>query len=143
MMALAGKPWIGFAAALLVVSMVGARAEPAQAPVNTIREVVERLRSCWKDRSRRQRTLQREKFPGMFPGVRRSAELGQVLGHYARYQRSAILEVVRGRQDQRLVQLRGPASRQVQEQSGDHLCSGTGNRGARIPHLPRTLCTSE
>jgi hypothetical protein len=47
MMALAGKPWIGFAAALLVLSTAGAHAQPAPASVNSIREVVERLRSCW------------------------------------------------------------------------------------------------
>src|ERR1700709_1953559 len=45
MMVLTGKPRIGFAAALLALSMVGAKAEPAQ--VNTIREVIERLRGCW------------------------------------------------------------------------------------------------
>jgi hypothetical protein len=45
MMVLTCKPWIGFAAALLALSTVGAPAEPAQ--VNTIREVIERLRGCW------------------------------------------------------------------------------------------------
>jgi hypothetical protein len=48
MMVLAGKPRIGFAAALLMLSTVGARAEPAQAPVNTIREAIERFKGCWK-----------------------------------------------------------------------------------------------
>jgi hypothetical protein len=40
------NPWIRFAAALLLASSIGAQAEPAQ--VNTIRDVVARLRTCWR-----------------------------------------------------------------------------------------------
>jgi hypothetical protein len=58
----------------------------------------------------------------------------------ARYRRPPCGRV-RGRQDQRLVQLRGPAPRQVQEQSGADLCPGTGRRGAHFGHLSRTLRT--
>ena len=41
------KPWIGFAAALLLMSSTSARAEPP-AQVNTIREAFQRFWSCWK-----------------------------------------------------------------------------------------------
>jgi len=40
------KPGIWFAAALLLVPSTSARAEPAQ--VNTISEIIAKLRTCWK-----------------------------------------------------------------------------------------------
>jgi hypothetical protein len=40
------KPGLSFAAALLLMVSIPARSEPAQ--VNTIREVVAKLRTCWK-----------------------------------------------------------------------------------------------
>jgi len=48
-------------------------------------------------------TLQRKKLSGMFSRVRRSSDLGSVLAHHARYQRSSFLEVVCRRQDQRFI----------------------------------------
>ncbi len=48
--------------------------------VLSLREI---CRAGKSDRSRHQRTLQREKFPGMLPRVRRPVDLGQVLGHHA------------------------------------------------------------
>ena len=82
-------------------------------------------------------------FPECFREYADLLDWDQYWAHHARHQRSAVLEVVRRRQDQCLVQLRGPAPRQVQEQSCDHLCSGTGVRSARIRHLPRAVCESE
>ena len=46
MMAPRSRPLFRFAAALLLSSSVGADAEPAQ--VNSIKEVIARLGSCWK-----------------------------------------------------------------------------------------------
>src|ERR1700751_4113878 len=51
-----------------------------------------------------------EKVSRMFPGIRRSVELESILAHHPRHERSAVLEMVCRRQDQRLLQLRGSAS---------------------------------
>jgi hypothetical protein len=40
------NPWFGFAAALLLISAASTQAEPAE--VNTLRDVFERLRTCWR-----------------------------------------------------------------------------------------------
>ena len=84
-------------------------------------------------------TLQPRPLSGVLPGVRRSAQLGSVLAHHAGHHRRAVLEVVRGRQAQRVLQLRGPASRAVQEQGRVHLRPGAGGRPARGRHLSRPV----
>ena len=56
-----------------------------------------------------------EAFPRMFSRIRRAASLGQVLAHHARHQRSALLEVVRRRQAERLLQLRRSPPRKAQK----------------------------
>ena len=52
----------------------------------------------------------------------------RALGHRARHERSPVLEVVRRRQAQRLLQLRRPAPGQVQEQGGADLRARAGGR---------------
>src|SRR5207249_2076002 len=71
-------------------------------------------------------------------GICGSAALGSVLAHDIGDEPSAVLEMVRGRQAERLLQLRRPASRQVQKQSRPRVCSGTGKRAGLCRHLPGT-----
>ena len=61
------------------------------------------------DRPGHLRAVQPGRLPRVLQGVRRPARLGRVLAHDARHQQPAVLEVVRRRQAQRLLQLRRPA----------------------------------
>ena len=61
----------------------------------------------------------------------------------ARHERSAVLEVVRRRKDQRLLQLRRPSPREAQEQGRDHLRAGARRRGSRHHHVPGALRSRE
>ena len=79
----------------------------------------------------------------MLQGIRRPPGLGPVLAHHAGHQRRALLEVVRRRPDQRLLQLRRPPLGPAQEQGGDSFRSRTGRRGAVRHHLPGTLRQGE
>ncbi len=54
------------------------------------------------------RAVQRGALPGVLQGVRRPAHLGRLLAHDPGHQQPAVLEVVRRRQAQRLLQLRRP-----------------------------------
>src|SRR5881396_2214012 len=58
-----------------------------------------------------------DKFPDCF---REYADLVRALSHRPRYQRGAVLEMVRRRQDQRIVQLRGPPIGHVCKQGSLH-----------------------
>ena len=75
----------------------------------------------------------------MFRSLRFPARLGQAVAENARCQQSSFLEMVRRRQTQRLLQLRGPPPREAQEQSGLDLRSGTGDGVSRRHHLPGTV----
>src|SRR5205085_1145096 len=68
-------------------------------------------------------TLLGKTFSRMLSGICGSAALGSVLAHDIGDEPAAVLEMVRGRQAERLLQLRRPASRKVQKQSGSPLCS--------------------
>ena len=47
------------------------------------------------------RPIQSRQLPGLLQGVRRPSRLVQDLGRHARHEQSAVLEMVRRRQDQR------------------------------------------
>ena len=57
----------------------------------------------------------------MLQGIRGPARLGHVLAHHARYQQRAVLEVVRRRSTERLLQLRRPPPDPRPQQGRDHV----------------------
>ena len=76
-----------------------------------------------------------EHFPELLQGVRGPAHLGCPLAHDAGHQQRAVLEVVRRRQAECLVQLRGPACGGQPGQDGDHLRARAGIRRPRRDQL--------
>src|SRR5881398_308266 len=68
-------------------------------------------------RPARVRPVRARQVPRLLQRVCGHADLVRALSHRPRYQRRAVLEMVRRRQDQRLVQLRGSPTRQVSKQS--------------------------
>ncbi len=75
-------------------------------------------------------------FPKCYKEYADLLDLVRVLAHDPRQSRPAVLEVVRRRQDQRLLQLRRPAPGEAQEQDGDPLRPRAGGRGDPAHHLP-------
>src|SRR5260370_2725059 len=65
--------------------------------------------------------IQRKAFSGMFRSLRFAARLGQAVAQDAGHQQAALLEMVRRRQTERLLQLCRPPSRQAQKQSRANL----------------------
>ena len=91
------------------------------------------------DRPRGQRAVRGEELPGVLRGIRRPARLGPALAHDAGHEQPAVLEMVRRRQAQRLLQLRRPASGEVQEQGGADLRPRAGGRARVTRDLPGTV----
>ena len=82
------------------------------------------------------RAVQRGALPGVLQGVRGPAHLGCLLAHDAGHQQPAVLEVVRRRPAERLLQLRRPAPGDQPQQGGVHLGARAGDRGHQGDHLP-------
>jgi hypothetical protein len=74
----------------------------------------------------------------LFQGIRRPAGLVRILAHHPGHQRRPLLEMVQGRQDQRLLQLRRPPPGQKQKQDGDPFRPELEEEG-RAHHLPGAL----
>src|SRR5215216_6651619 len=69
-------------------------------------------------RPRHLRTVQRGALPRVLQGVRGPARLGRLLAYDPGHQQPAVLEVVRGRPAERLLQLRRPAPGDQPQQGG-------------------------
>ncbi len=82
-----------------------------------------------------QRALQRA-LPGVLQRIRGHADLVRALAHDARHERPAVLEVVRRREDQRVLQLRRSPPGQVPEQGSADLRARAGRRRPGDAHLP-------
>src|SRR5574337_767450 len=91
--------------------------------------------------SRYPQTLCHRELSRLFSGVRRPADLVGALQEGARHRQTAFLEMVRGRQAQCLLQLRGPSPRAVPQQGGVYLRGRTRRRTAARLDLPGTLCS--
>ena len=84
-----------------------------------------------------------ENFPECFREYADLLDWDQLLAHDARHQQSAVLEMVRRRQAQRLLQLRRSPSREAQEQGGADLRPRTGERAAHTRDLPGAVHARE
>ena len=84
-----------------------------------------------------------DKFPDYYREYADLLTWGQVLAYHPRHIEPALLEVVRGRQAQRQLQLRRPAPRGAQEQGRVHLGLGARGRGRQGRHVPGALRTRQ
>ena len=82
------------------------------------------------------RPVQRGQLPGLLQRVRGPAAPGTRRGTRPGHEQPAVLEVVRRRQAERLLQLRRPAPGGQPEQDRDHLGARARGRRARRDHLP-------
>ena len=89
------------------------------------------------------RTLQRGALPRLLQGVRGSAHVGCLLAHDAGHQQPAVLEVVRRRPTERLLQLRRPPPGDEPQQGGAHLGAGARRGGDESDHVPGALQPGE
>ena len=84
-----------------------------------------------------------ENFPNCFKEYADLLELVRVLAHHPRHQRRPLLEMVRRRQDQRILQLHRPAPGEEQEQDRHPFRPRAHQREVRAHHLPGAVRAGE
>src|SRR6266702_8384075 len=84
-----------------------------------------------------------EELPRLLQGIRGYADLVRAVSHGPRREQAALLEMVRGRQDQCELQLRGSPPRAVSQQGGARLRPRTRGRADARADVSGALCPRE